>query len=91
MTYPNAMDIVKPDIEPIPLTETWLLEFGFKTQGIRISKDWFYLWYDDKKIVFALAEIQEETGAYLVMKYVHQLQNLYFALTGEELKHLNPI
>jgi len=72
-------------VEPVPLTEFWLLKFGFEIHGRRISKNWFYLWYDDKKIVFALVEMEGKTGAYLVMKYVHQVQNLYFALTGEEL------
>ena len=76
-------------IEPIPLTEDWLLKMGFKIQGRRISKDWFYLWYDDEKIIFALAEMQEETGAYLIINYIHQLQNLYFSLTGKELQLTN--
>ena len=69
----------------IPITEEILLEMGFQIHGRRISKDWFYLWSDNQKIVFALAEMQEETGAYLVINFLHQLQNLYFALTGEEL------
>lgn len=71
--------------KPIPLTEEWLLKFGFEIQGKRISKDWFFLWYDNDKIVFALAEMKEAVGAYLIIKYVHQLQNLYFVLTNEEL------
>ncbi len=85
-----------PKLKSVKLTDEWLVKFGFKIHGRRISRDWFYLWYDDEKIVFALAEMQEETGAYLVIKNVHQLQNLYFALTGEELtiehaKTSNPI
>jgi len=71
--------------KPIPLTEEWLLKFGFEKKGKRISKGWFYLWDENGIVVFALAEMQDYTGCYLKIKYVHQLQNLYYALTGEEL------
>lgn len=78
--YPNY-----DEIEPIPLTEEWLLKFGFEKKGKRISKGWFYLWDENGIIVFALAEMHNEIGQYLNIKHVHQLQNLYFALTGEKL------
>lgn len=78
-------------IEPIQLTEEWLVKFGFKDvqrgfYSIKAGSTFFrltppqfmgewqteYCWvYDD----FKFTEV----------KYVHQLQNLYFALTGEEL------
>ena len=73
------------DFEPIPLNEDWLVRFSFEKAGIRFSKDWFYLWEQDDKIIFALAEMKEITGTYLEIKYVHTLQNLYFALAGTEL------
>src|SRR5687767_1383970 len=72
--------------EPIPLTEEWLLKFGFELEGLvhfkRWSKGWFngYLNPND---FFGLVGYNEQ---HLNIKYVHQLQNLYFALTGEELK-----
>ena len=66
-------------IDPIPLTEEWLEKFGFvKHSGGYLSKD----------------SVIELTFDFLVWKpnikrlkvlYVHQLQNLYFAITGEEL------
>tara|TARA_R110002167_G_C12288573_1_gene615858 strand:- start:203 stop:562 length:360 start_codon:yes stop_codon:yes gene_type:complete len=67
-------------IKPIPLTEEWLLKFGFeenttswtnyKTRPcVKIGKQGKYLYYNG--------------GSRIV--YVHQLQNLYFALTSEEL------
>jgi hypothetical protein len=69
-------------IEPIPLTEEWLLKF-----------DWFSI--DDDRYTFRDIEyytISNEGSLYFCgsytctdIKYVHQLQNLYFALTGEEL------
>jgi len=77
---------------PIPLTEEWLLKFGFEkivmNNMIDIihyqNKDcWIYLIKD----VFELELIVEDErlNLYRNWKYVHQLQNLYFALTGEEL------
>lgn len=72
------------DIEtckPIPLTEEWLLKFGFEEymDGLRLNSivirlEKSELWYVSKHNI-VLNKI----------RYVHQLQNLYFALTGEEL------
>lgn len=79
------------DVEPIPLTEEWLLKFGFKRDGAEYKNG---LWkiavdYPKKEIIrFGLFSKKldwtrlNETS----FSYVHQLQNLYFALCGEELK-----
>jgi hypothetical protein len=78
-------------IKPIPLTEEWLLKFGFEKKyqtfefkGLNIdgtvvhfSFDKWCSEYDIENCDFI--EIPAEC------KYVHQLQNLYFALTNEEL------
>lgn len=79
------------EFEPIPLTEEWLLKFGFEyssfygnykikagnySNSIKLYEgEWCYN-NDDS-----------DAGCYFVttIKYVHQLQNLYFALTNEEL------
>ena len=73
--------------EPIPLTEEWLLKFGFikyrhilkihlnEGLGVNYNKD-LKIWYLD---------IHFTTTAKIQINYIHQLQNLYFALTGEEL------
>ena len=84
--------------KPIPLTEEWLLNFGFekhhqsfynKTLCVReVEYLWFYSIYPLKNSIIPLVNMSAQaTGHYI--KYVHQLQNLYFALTGEELKLLN--
>jgi hypothetical protein len=80
--------------EPIPLTEEWLLNFGFeqdyncfvKSTGqldlIIFSSDTLVAKANDLKpgeFYFCFHKI------IVMIKYVHQLQNLYFALTGEEL------
>ena len=70
------------DYEPIPLTEEWLVRFGYVK-----SKELNYFWEDNNLTIWFA-----DSGFYiescigkLRIKHVHQLQNLYFALTGEEL------
>lgn len=65
------------EFEPIPLTEEWLVKFGFKP----LVKDWQIkgLILHTRKRGFVVNK------KIPIVKYVHQLQNLYFALTGEEL------
>jgi hypothetical protein len=72
------------EIKPIPLTEEWLERFGFERLG-----NGFEFW---ESSVFNIEFIRNHwhisyTSNVLCthIKYVHQLQNLYFALTGEEL------
>lgn len=72
------------NIEPIPLTEEWLLNFGFGHREFSFDKGSFYLTKRTGKKDEYL--YQAHTNRFQV-KHVHQLQNLYFALTGEELKH----
>ncbi len=69
-------------IDPIPLTEEWLLKFGF------ISNP-----YEDRYEKGLIhVECDKTKGATYLwinnmphIKHIHQLQNLYFAITGEEL------
>lgn len=65
------------DRKPIPLTEEWLLRFGFGQMRNKFYKKHVTL---TKSEGFYVAFVQDE------LKSVHQLQNLYFALTGEELE-----
>jgi hypothetical protein len=70
--------------QPIILTEEWLLRFGF----YKYSDKEFYVYNSREDEV---RTIKTETGwniAYYITntQFVHQLQNLYFALTGEELE-----
>lgn len=80
-------------IKPIKLTEEWLLKFGFKDRsgilknkmsyGIEIGKMEIAWYRQDNKTRFQTIE----NGFILkYVTYVHELQNLFFALTGEELK-----
>lgn len=74
------------DIVPIPLTEEWLWRFKYESEFF-IKKFRFDLLGSD----FRLRLYYQGTNDIILhhIKYVHQLQNLYFALTGEELS-LNP-
>lgn len=74
--------------DPIPLTADWLLKFGFLHLGIGfVSPDdllFVYAGNSGKYEIFLYKEVEEDV--YLAhFEYVHQLQNLYFALTGKEL------
>jgi hypothetical protein len=79
------MEIELTDISPIELTEEWLLKFGFEERlGGRFFKhSWFYL---DPECAGVSGWYFRSIDAFKAKtQYVHQLQNLYFALTGEEL------
>ena len=62
---------------PIPLTEEWLVKFGFKP----LSNDW----QKDGIIIHTRKRGYVLRKSVPIVKYVHNLQNLYFALTGKEL------
>lgn len=88
--YPSA--IVSLDrLKPIPLTEEWLLKFGFNKEGNTIYKELNGFEFgtintNRYKPRFYLQTQGSTSNITLPIKFVHQLQNLYFALTGEELK-----
>ena len=77
------------DLIPIPLTEEWLIKFGFKNTG----EQFFNVWKDKQGIITFQKDLScyvglshyEAPPLFVECKYVHTLQNLYFALTGEEL------
>ena len=80
--------------KPIELTEEWLLKFGFIQQGVIINNNGLteqcgINYFIKNNIVYSLSDNQVELdnpNVFLCnLKYVHQLQNLYFALTGKEL------
>ena len=75
------------NIEPIPLTKEWLLKLGFDN---RYESHWKSTYSDGFGAWdFILQKPTEERNYYWYefakIEYLHQLQNLYFALTGEEL------
>jgi hypothetical protein len=71
------------EVKPIPLTEQWLLKLGFErdNQGnwkLKSGYHWieiysYHVYINGQQVV--------------LIDYVHQLQNIWFALTGKELTY----
>ena len=79
-------------IEPIQITEEWLLNFGFVLYGKEATdsnspSDWYWIKKGFKFSIDNLTYLNNQLG--VKIKYVHQLQNLYFALVGSELQISN--
>lgn len=81
--------------KPVELTEEWLIKFGFKEDRgsffiklneyqLKITKNCFsdYSWW------FSINTGYGSQPYTMIIKYVHQLQNLYFALTEKELEYV---
>lgn len=69
--------------KPILLKEMWIIKLGFKS----IQDGWYE--YSNSNITFSWNIYDRQLrflGEPFNIQYVHQLQNLYFALTGEELE-----
>ena len=77
--------------EPIPLTEEWLIRFGFETQMA-----WTYRIHlsGNNYLVYYLGEkgwsINNKNHSDFSCQYVHQLQNIFYAITQTELTLSNP-
>ncbi len=90
----ELMENDKIEYKPIPLTEEWLLKLGFdklendiptyfKCFGNLIEDDYEYsfnIYVDSEQNYFITV-----FGRKIIIKYIHQLQNLYHSLTEEEL------
>ncbi len=78
--YENPLSLFMGMYKPIPLTEEWLKKFGWSNFSASLwAKD--LIWdsnFDNGILEFSIIEVS--------VKYVHQLQNLYFALIGKELE-----
>jgi len=93
-------------IKPIPITEEWLLKFGFEKLAndgrygyryyIAIADYWYVIerdWRKEQSHFFGIEYTDcpnpKDDHIYhsftFKIKHIHQLQNLYFALTNKEL------
>ena len=86
--YPIAL------FQPIPLTEEWLIKFGFEDGKKQLFEDYILevsinafsgTLTTAPKWFVGIIRIASNDRITLVKNNVHQLQNLYFALTQKEL------
>ena len=91
----NSLSKGRVDYRPIPLTEEWLLKFGWNKVNIGAGDIEFELTRSSGIFKFGYSSSSlykyyvRDGGSYHFiagdLHYVHTFQNLYFALTGEEL------
>jgi hypothetical protein len=82
-------------VSQIPLTEEWLLKLGFIRHHYDYANDVIYIKniadneIDNAEFEWGVYPNELGSGIQIKnrksLKYIHQIQNLYFALTGEEL------
>lgn len=82
------------ELDGIPITQEILEKCGFEKTG----NDWKlkntdnsrdntnYIEQDENKFTYVVADFGWDGGYDVEVKYVHQIQNLYFFLTGTELE-----
>ncbi len=91
-----ASNFDKARVKPIKLTEEWLLKLGFEHVVLLLEDCYRLELPNDEKHTYPFFFYSKSMGnlelleaehehTITTVKYVHQLQNLYFALTGEEL------
>lgn len=85
------------DLEPLPITDEILLEMGFEEDDsnfwfdmethhleLRLSSDYYYpIYVQDAE----MSHEDEQRVCLNRVKFIHELQNLFFVLTGKELKY----
>lgn len=74
-------------VEPLPLSESMLIDLGFtkRPSGQFVIKaneyEWINVQVDKQEICHSILD----KGVNTPYNYIHELQNLYFALSGKEL------
>lgn len=101
-SFPKHYSQLLTSLKPIQLTEEWLDKFGFERGGYDLIEVWHpdndrfsmvgYLDEENEDERYLgwnynhNGTIDECDSSRIEIKHVHQLQNLYFALTGKELE-----
>ena len=71
--------------KPIELTQEWLLKFGFNQISERVYIKNYHYGYEFGITNIFIIKNDNCFMRYKHIQYAHELQNLYFALTNEEL------
>lgn len=82
------------ECNPIPLTPEILEKAGFENETqesdyrLNLEGNYQTIYFSNEKVAFVYSGLgdPESYGFKVKCEFVHQLQNLYHALTGEELK-----
>jgi hypothetical protein len=69
--------------KPIPLTEDWLLRLGFEVYEFDHKENQYRF---GERLIVIRDHIFCDYGTGVNLMFVHSLQNLFFALTGNELE-----
>lgn len=88
--------------KPIKLSEKWLIDFGFKKEVLSDDSGYYYtLELNENKYCDLSISSGDKNGFIEVTlfpyeewfryKYVHEFQNLFFAITGTELELKNGV
>ena len=81
--------------ETIPLTEEWLLKFGFEKEIDCGSEYWTIQIGNNLHLTISLEDNtagidlnwkSQGSLIWMMVKHIHTLQNVYYSLTGEELE-----
>jgi hypothetical protein len=83
----DAINYGRGIYDGIPLTEEWLVRLGFKHSYKSIDEmgDIVIELENENALIYRGLGDEWSYGFKSHIKYVHQLQNLYHALTGQEL------
>lgn len=87
--YTNCKGIT----QPIPITEEWLINLGFTKQESHLFifpqntsyRLWGFAWNVQQFSINTTGDGWDDVGA-LSVSHIHQLQNIFHALTGKELQ-----
>jgi hypothetical protein len=97
----NSVELITPQgnnitarldlVKPIPLTEEWLIKFGINKYSDKhyileiLNRGRLNFYTEKDKVSVEIGNKSGYSFGYPKIKYLHELQNLYFALTGQEL------
>lgn len=82
----RTMALAVEEAEPIPLTPDWVKKCGFETpDGYQET-----VLYNEIMIDYHLGEYKLRDKPKAQLKYLHQLQNVFYSLIGKELEITNP-
>lgn len=83
----NKGNINAYDVHGTPINEDFLLRFRFQKDGaFNFSFNGHGMWQDGTNNQWYFVWHFQNSKFYKAIQFVHQLQNLYFVLTEEELK-----